>query len=280
MSTTFPFTTCCQLLGVDPKTLRHWLSEASIEPASASADSRLKLLTLEQVYQLAVLYRRPITPPADLSGEAQQETVTRESCQQSLPCVPETQEVMRQLLQLQERLAMVCEHLTHLTLLLAQHWERQIALPVPLQHPTEGHQPCTRTSSGGEALSEAQARGPGWRPHPAESRTRARLLPIIEYGAQGSYAIICPKLGELHLLPDSPQWFDWLASLTAFRFVGPSGRLSAYRKSNRGHPTRSWVAYRGAHNRNYMHYLGTTESLTLAGLEQAAALLQSRVDAF
>ncbi len=50
MSATFPFTTCCQLLGVDPKTLRHWLTEASIEQTSLPTDSGLKLLTLEQLY--------------------------------------------------------------------------------------------------------------------------------------------------------------------------------------------------------------------------------------
>ncbi len=69
MSTTFPFTSCCQLLGVDPKTLRHWLWEAGIGPTSPSTDSRLKLLTLQQLYHLAVLYRRPITPATDAGRE-------------------------------------------------------------------------------------------------------------------------------------------------------------------------------------------------------------------
>ncbi|HZR41879.1 MAG TPA: hypothetical protein VFB12_17285 [Ktedonobacteraceae bacterium] len=274
MNTTFPFTTCCQLLGVDPKTLRHWLTEAGIEPTSGPTDTRKKLLTLEQLYQLALLYRRPITPLADPGADTQPETAALEVREPPLVSMPETQEMMQHLLYLEERLVTVCEHLTHLTVLVSQQWERQMALPPP----PEGDQPSPLDASQGEA--PAQARGPGWRPHPAESRTRARLLPIIEYSAQGSYVIICPTLGELHLLPDSPQWFDWLASLTAFRFVGPSGRLSAYRKSKRGHPTRSWVAYRGAHKRNYMHHLGTTESLTLTHLEQAAALIQSRVDAF
>lgn len=280
MNTIFPFTTCCQLLGVDPKTLRHWLSQAGIEPTSLPTDSRLKLLTLEQLYQVAVLYRRPITPLADLGADTQRATATLEVCEPSLPCTPEMQEVLQHVLRLEERLATVCEHLTSLALLLSQPWVQQNPLQVPLPHPTERDQPCPLGSREGEGLSEAHTRGQRWRPHPAESRTRTRVLPIIEYGAQGNYIIICPKLGELHLIPDSPQWFDWLASLTAFRFVGPGGRLSAYRKSDHGHQTRSWVAYRGAHNRNYMHHLGTTESLTLACLEQAAVLLQSRVDSF
>jgi hypothetical protein len=30
--------------------------------------------------------------------------------------------------------------------------------------------------------------------------------------------------GEVHLLPDSRAWFDWLATISPFRFVGPIGR--------------------------------------------------------
>ena len=45
MTTTFPFTVCCQMLGVAPKTLRHWLSATQMEPTGQGTDSRLKLLT-------------------------------------------------------------------------------------------------------------------------------------------------------------------------------------------------------------------------------------------
>ena len=46
------------------------------------------------------------------------------------------------------------------------------------------------------------------------------------------------RLGVLSLVPDSPQWFDWLASLTSFRFLGPAGRFSACRASEKGQYTR------------------------------------------
>ena len=41
---------------------------------------------------------------------------------------------------------------------------------------------------------------------PIQRRARRRpLLPLIEYGAAGSYVVICPQQGELHLHPNSPR---------------------------------------------------------------------------
>ena len=51
----------------------------------------------------------------------------------------------------------------------------------------------------------------------------------IEYGAQGTYVIITSREGELHLVPDSAEWFEWLATISSFRFVGQQGRFTAYR---------------------------------------------------
>ena len=56
------------------------------------------------------------------------------------------------------------------------------------------------------------------------------------------------------------------------------GRFHAQRDSKRGQRTRSWRAYRTIHQRSYKHYLGTTDHLTLAALEQAAATLQAYGD--
>lgn len=108
--------------------------------------------------------------------------------------------------------------------------------------------------------------------HPAELRARSRVLPLIEYGAAGTYVVICPQDGELVLTPDSSAWFDWLATLASFRFVGKQGRFNAYRK---GRMSRRWSAYRTMHQHDYQHYLGTTDHLTIDCLEQMAAKLQS-----
>jgi hypothetical protein len=86
--------------------------------------------------------------------------------------------------------------------------------------------------------------------------------------------VICPQEGELPLTPDSPEWFDWLASLSSFRFVGQQGRFTAYRHSR---PSRSWRAHRCIHQRTYKQTLGVTDYLTIQRLEQVAATLQSHM---
>ena len=108
--------------------------------------------------------------------------------------------------------------------------------------------------------------------HPTEQRNR--LIPLIEYGASGHYVLICPQQGELHIKPDSPEWFVWLASLSSFRFVGQAGRFSARRGYNRS-PNRSWYAQRTIHQQFQSKYIGVSEHVTIDRLEQIAADLQS-----
>jgi hypothetical protein len=114
---------------------------------------------------------------------------------------------------------------------------------------------------------------------PAEVQARSRVTALIEYGAEARYVLVCPSQGLLPFAPDTPEWFDWLATLTSFRFVGKLGRFHAHRETKRGQHTRSWRAYRTIHQHAYRHYLGTTDQLTLAALEQAAATLQAKGDA-
>ena len=90
--------------------------------------------------------------------------------------------------------------------------------------------------------------------------------------------IISSPEGEVHVEPDSPGWFEWLAMISSFRFVGKLGRFSAYRDSDRQGPTRSWRAHRTIYQHRYQHSLGVTDRLTVARLEQMAAKLQSYVD--
>jgi hypothetical protein len=107
---------------------------------------------------------------------------------------------------------------------------------------------------------------------PGELRARSRVLPRVEIGAAGSYVLICPREGELPFTTDSLEWFEWLCSLSSFRFIGQSGRFTAYREG-----PRSWRAYRCFHGRNHKQSLGTTDRLTIARLEQVAGALQSRM---
>jgi len=108
-------------------------------------------------------------------------------------------------------------------------------------------------------------------------RARSRALPLIECGADGTYVVICPTQGVLALLPDSPAWFDWLASLTAFTFQGAQGRFSTTRKLRKGQRIQSWSAYRSLHGRSCNLYLGVTSHLTLARLEDMAATIHTRL---
>src|SRR5258708_22851367 len=103
----------------------------------------------------------------------------------------------------------------------------------------------------GPETQQEKATGNERRPHPAELRARSRVLPLIEYGAAGTYVVICPQEGELLLTPDSPAWFDWLATLSSFRFVGKPGRFAAYLKGRM--PTLS-SPYRTIHPHHSPHY--------------------------
>ena len=112
------------------------------------------------------------------------------------------------------------------------------------------------------------------RVHPMKGRRRA-ILPLIEYGAAGSYVVICPQQGELALVPDSPQWFAWLETISSLRFLGQQGRWSAYR--DKGRSSGCWFAYRRMNGHQYVRSLGSAHQLTITRFEQMAATFQSYV---
>jgi hypothetical protein len=156
------------------------------------------------------------------------------------------EELRSRLSQVEARLATVQEQLTHLALSLLQQRDRQDARQVadlpPLIQQAEAPNPSSPEQKGGARSQVQDAQPPaGSCPHPAEKRRRP-LLPLVEYGACGLSVVICPQIGELHLIPDSPEWFAWLASLASFRFIGKQGRLSAYRGYDEHGPTRSRVS--------------------------------------
>jgi hypothetical protein len=270
----------------------HWLKEAGMPLVAHLTDARIKCVTLQQIQQVAIVHGRPLQSPATARPVASQEHML---------CVPANEgeplqtaaglstsllheaELIKKLSQLETQVATLQEQLACLTSLLITpplaEPDLRWAHGVPLQQQEEPRaaypesvEPTARSHRDG-----GQDRG-RHRPHPAESRRRP-VLPLIEYGAEECYVVICPQEGELSLVPDSPQWFAWLASLSLFRFVGKRGRLSASRTYDHG-PKRTWFAYRTIHQHDYKHYLGTTDHLTIAVLEEMAARLQSYVDAF
>jgi hypothetical protein len=289
--TLLPLIDCSKMLTVDPKTLRSWLLQAKMAVSLHPNDARVKCLTEEQVQHLAVLYGRVLTSqfhrpikerepfsPHDPAFQVSSERAG-EATSVTLPDGPDADTAFSLL---QKQVAILQEQLAGLTLLLLQ--ERSARNEHRLQHlealllPSKQPVLFSPDLSRGELLQPEEG-GRNARPlHPAELHMRARVVPpLVEYGAASTYVIICPLQGELPFLLDSPEWFDWLARLSSFRFVGKQGSFTAYRKGTLRKPSRTWLAQRYFHQHTYRHYLGLTEHLTMAQLEQVAARLQSNM---
>lgn len=290
--TTIAFTDACVMLGIDPKTLRHWLKEAQISFIAHPTDARLKCVTMEHIHQLATLHHRPLplppssplTPPqapleAVPSREASSPGLSVSPAPASSSCLPqEVQAVASRLSSLEITVRTLQEQVAQLALMLLSERsqrveQRLVALEALLQQPA----PLTPLPASPSTELAAEPASSGRRLLPAEVRARSRVTPLIEYGADGLSVAVCPQEGVLSLVPDSAPWFDWLASLTCFRFIGPGGRFTAYRNTDNGQRTRSWFAHRYLHGRGYKRYLGITDHLTIPRLEQMAATLQSLV---
>ena len=249
--TSLAFMECCQRLSVSPKTLRQWLAQAEMSLHPHPTDARITCLTSEQLHLLAALHGRVLQPTGNLlvgdelgPGEADTDLRTR-------------------LAQLEATVAMLQTQLTDLTLqLLCEREQRtqERLLALEAERPSACDHSLVLLSSATSSVSSLPATLK-LVCHPTERRNQ--LIPLIEYGASGRYVLISPEEGELAIMPDSPEWFAWLASLSSFRFVGQSGRFSARRGYNRG-PNRCWYAQRGIHQKNYSKYLGVSEHLTTA----------------
>ena len=293
----FPVAMGARLLGIHPKTLHHWLTAAKFPLAAHPTDARLKCVAEEHLLALASLHGRPLLALSAVPTLESSTTASAFAAEQGKPLPAYAGEPAHDAVSLSAPAASLADLLVQLAQLtpgryLAAHLGR-LTLEL-LQERTGDAQQRLRPL---EALV-SQTLGPVHAPEqtplaglavpshpperrllPAEVRARSRVTALIEYGAQGQYVVVCPRQGVLSLVPDSTEWFDWLASLTSFRFVGPAGRFSACRASHKGQHTRCWAARRWILGHDFWHYLGVTDRLTLASLEQAAAALQARVDA-
>jgi hypothetical protein len=107
----------------------------------------------------------------------------------------------------------------------------------------------------------------------AQSR-QARLNTVVEQSSDGSYFIYDPEGGQQTFFPDSPQWFTWLARRTSFHFTSQHGHFTA-RQERKQRGETYWYAYLKAHQQLHKQYLGNTERITIASLEQTAAALHA-----
>jgi hypothetical protein len=265
---------CCRLLAIDAKTLRQWLAQAQMSLHAHPTDARVKCLTSEQVGLLARLHGRALQLPAsELVPQGPNPKPNEAESPVPLSALADV-ELRERLVQMEASLATLQAQVTDLALQLLKARELRTEhrlLTLEAQLTSTGDYALAPLSDS-EPCVPCQPEMPPLACHPTEKRTP--LIPLIEYGTRGRYVLICPKEGELPITPDSPEWFAWLASLSSFRFVGQSGRFSARRGYNR-RPNRSWYAQRGIHQKNYSKYIGVSENITTARLEQVAAHFQS-----
>lgn len=286
-----PLIDCYDLLDLDPKTLRSSLKRLGITATPHPSDTRIKCLTTQQIEHLASLHARVLRPcmidPSDATPRVHpmaSSSASEVAGKQEQKAPEEESHLSQKVHTLETHIAQLSDQLAQLALHVLQQHDHlletrlktletllQERLPVssPIlaaSKPDDEHQPRAEV----KPLRAHQ-------PMAAEVRLHSRLPPLIEYSPSGTYILVSSQEGELDVVPDSQAWFDWLASLTSFRFLGQQGRFSACRDSNHGEHTRSWVAHRSAHGQRYKHYLGVTDRLTLACLEQMAARLQAAV---
>lgn len=104
----------------------------------------------------------------------------------------------------------------------------------------------------------------------------SRLLNFIEGNENGYFLWGTDQ--EVRAVPDSAEWFTWLSTLSSFSFKSKQGgHFTARREQKARGELGYWYAYRKANKRQYRRYLGTTQALTLAHLEQAAAQIEQEV---
>ncbi len=280
--TLLPFADCCLWLGVDPKTLRLWLKAANLSCCLHPTDARLKCLTPAQLQHLADLHGRCLPHPLPGTGEDAASCSSLPASSSQVASAPGHESLMpsadadlrHQFTLLQAQVAALQGQVTELALALLRErnacWQEcttQLKTPSPSAMAQLASPPQANVDALSPRSSVPVSAGGATERSPAPSRA----LPLIEYWSEGTYGVISPTEGVLSLVPDSPQWFAWLAALSSFRFLGQQGRLSASRNTGRT----SWMAYRRIHGQCYAYGLGQTAHVTIARLEQMAAKLQS-----
>jgi hypothetical protein len=261
--TLIALTHCCHLLGIDGKTLRRWLAQAQLPVETHPSDARCKGLTSDQLLMLASAHHRRLS---DLPAPWPASTPTAPP--------PAISELSAELLgalhtlgALPAQLAALQQQLAALTALVQQP-------PAPVAT-SRAQQKAVRVGAPTPAKPSARAR-PTASSRAKRSAPSVQVLPLIEYGVQGRYVVICPARGLLTLEPDTPAWFAWLSTISSFRFIGLQGRFTAHREVERL-PRAAWRAHRSSRSHTYNLRLGSTESLTIATLEQAAASLHAHL---
>jgi hypothetical protein len=284
--TLVPLTTCCLSLGIDPKTLRLWLQAAHLSCCPHPSDARLKCLTLAQLQQLAQLHGRPLlvseatlTPPS-VAEPAHLPTCSPETA--AVSAGPDETAIGLQLASLQQQVTTLQAQITELALaLLSLRSSLAFASPsAPSAAPPAKEDQSISSASPAAVSAPSSVITPTTRSTAAatsRTRKRSRALPLIQVRPDGSLVVIAPKEGVLPLLPDSEEWFAWLASIEAFSFESPTGRFTATRKFRSGQRIQAWTVHCSLHGRSCGLYLGLTPTLTLVRLQEMVAAVRARL---
>jgi LuxR family transcriptional regulator, maltose regulon positive regulatory protein len=98
----------------------------------------------------------------------------------------------------------------------------------------------------------------------------AKMTPIV----RGDRLIYQQNEHEQVLAVETPAWFAWLATASAFAFKSDNGTFTA-RKERAGNQRGGWYwkAYRTQHGKHFSLYLGKAEALTLERLNAVAQAL-------
>src|SRR5260370_21060789 len=249
----------CRHLGIDPKTLRRWLAHAHLPLHPHPSDGRKHGLSEDHLRLLAHLHQRALPtlpqdePPASAPG-------VPAALPSPLLALPEL------LGALHAQLDALQEQITALTHALQQHPPVSAVPGAAARQIRRGPQPASPASPSRPAAVTAK---------PPRKPTHA--IPQVERGSAGHYVVICPKQGLLALEPDSPTWFTWLATQSAFRFVGQHGRFTAHHEVERV-PNGAWRAHRQIRHHSYNLRLGLTQELSITLFEHTADTLEAHLN--
>ncbi|HET8853883.1 MAG TPA: hypothetical protein VFN02_15290, partial [Ktedonobacteraceae bacterium] len=173
--TTFSVADGARLLGIHPKTLGHWLKQATIPLAAHPADARIKCVTQEDLHQVASLHGRPLqssvlgeatspssvpSPVPALSGPENEREPASTAGSFPLSHMQEADQIQR-LASLETRMLTLQEQMAQLTLALLTERERSVEhrltalesllqplvgrqLSAPSTPEAEQEPPCTR----------------------------------------------------------------------------------------------------------------------------------------
>src|SRR5258708_39144260 len=104
--------------------------------------------------------------------------------------------------------------------------------------------------------------------------SRTPLHALIWSQEQRLYELHTQNRLEQHFQPtDEATWQSWLREVTSFAFHSPAGSLNVYLE-RRPRGGAYWYAYQTKEGRTRKRYLGRTETLSLAHLEETALSLR------